>query len=120
MTAATLNLEIECGADFAQTITLKDSEDAPIDITTYSFTSMVKVSAADSDALVSFTVTKAVDQTTGTFTLSLTNAQTAALFAPGDVSSETMTLVYDVVQTVGIVKSRIIQGSITVYPGVTL
>lgn len=120
MTAATLNLEIECGADFAQTVTLKDSSDVAIDITTYSFSSMIKSSAADPDALISFTVTKAVDPLTGTFTLSLTNAQTASLFAPGDFSSETMTLVYDVVQTVGIVKTRIIQGSIAVYPGVTL
>lgn len=120
MTAATLNLEIECGADFAQTITLKDSDNIPINIATYTFTSMVKFSAADPDALVSFTITKAGDTSTGIFTLSLTNAQTTALFAPGDISSETMTLVYDVVQLVGSVKTRIIQGVITVYPGVTL
>lgn len=120
MTAATLDLSIECGADYAQTIILKDNLDAPIDITGYSFASMIKASAADASALLSFTVTPAVDLTTGEFTISLTNAQTASLFAPGDGPSETMSLVYDIVQTVGIVKSRIIQGAITVVPGVTL
>lgn len=120
MTAATLNLEIECGADFAQTITLKDNNNVAINITGYTFASMLKYSANDAAPILSFTITPAANLTTGTFTMSLTDEQTAALFAPGDVPSETLTLVYDVVQTASGVKSRILQGNVTVYPGVTL
>jgi hypothetical protein len=120
MTAATLNLSVECGADYAQKITLKDDTGVAINITGYTFASMIKISAADDSPLLSFTCTPDANPALGTFTLSLTNAQTASLFAPGDGPSETMSLVYDIVQTVGSIKSRIIQGTITVYPGVTL
>lgn len=120
MTAATLDLDIECGADFSQALILKDDTDTPLNLTGYSFASMIKISAADESALTSFTCTVDPNPLLGTVTLSLTNAQTIALFAPGNNPTETTNLVYDLVQTVASVKSRIIQGNITLIPGVTL
>lgn len=119
MTAATLDLTIERNTDFSQSLILQDSEGSPLNLTGYTFTSMIKRAATDTNALISFTCTVPTPAN-GTIILSLTNAQTSALVTTGVDYTAPTNLVYDVVQNVSGVKTRIVQGSISLIPAVTI
>ena len=105
------NLFIDAGADFTTTVTVTDSTGSAVDLTNYTIASQIRKTYEAASATVAFTTTKTA-ATSGQFTLTLTNAQTAAI--PHG------RYVYDAVITSGSsVKTRVVEGIVTVNPRVT-
>lgn len=71
------DIVIDQGSTFSDTITLKNIDDTPFDITNYSVRAQLRRTPAASSS-VDFTCTK-TDAANGVFTMSLTSVQTAAL-----------------------------------------
>jgi len=111
MSAGIYNLSIEQGSSWELQLDVDSSAGNDLNITGYTFASKLAKSHYD-DNPVSMT-SSIVNAATGTFKLSLTPAQTAAL----DASYE---YIYDVEMTdpTGIV-TRLIQGRATISAGVT-
>ena len=107
--AAVQNLYIDQGADFSADIGIYDDFNSPWDLNGYTGESKIKKSYYSSTS-TPFTVT--VNAATATVTLALTAANTSAL-------SEGRYL-YDVVITSAAgTKTRVIEGLVTINPGVT-
>ena len=109
--ATIANLKVDQGADFATTINLNNLDGTAFNLTGYTVASqMAKSYASTTKTTITASIT---DAATGAIQLSLSNTQTAAL-AQGRY-------VYDVevTQTSGNVKTRVIEGQITVFPQVT-
>jgi hypothetical protein len=105
------NIFIDAGADFTTTVTVTDSAGSAVDLTNYTLASQIRKTYESSTATVAFTTTKTA-ATSGQFTLSLNNTQTAAI--PHG------RYVYDAVITSGSsVKTRVVEGIVTVNPRVT-
>ena len=106
--ATIANLKVDQGADFATTINLNNLDGTDFNLTGYTVASQMAKSYASTTKTASIT-----DAATGAIQLSLTNAQTGALTQGR--------YVYDVevTQTSGNVKTRVIEGQITVFPQVT-
>lgn len=102
------NLVIDQGTDYSTSITLTDDDGNVVDLTGYTASSQIRKTPSSSHS-VSFSVL--VSGTQGLVVLSLTDTQTASL-VPGRY-------VYDVLLTSGSLTSRILEGIITVTPGVT-
>lgn len=118
MKAAVVNLIIEQGTDWSQTVKFySDTErKVPCDLT--GLTGRCKI--RDSEGVQVAAPAVAITALTGTVVLSLTNAQTSAIPVEGYSYSETSTYAYDVelVDAAGFV-SRWMNGSVTVSPEVT-
>lgn len=110
MSAGKYNILIEQGATFKKIITLKDANNVPINLSTYSIASYCKAKVTDTVSLFQFTVV-IEDALTGKFSLNLTKTQTEAL--------NFTTAVYDVELTVGSIVSRLLEGSVVLSKGVT-
>ena len=105
------NIFIDQGANFSTTVTIKDSDDAALNLTGYTAIAQLRKTHLSSSA-TSFTVTFASDRTSGQLTLALTSTQTAAMSRGR--------FVYDVVITAsGGTKTRVVEGTATVNPSVS-
>jgi hypothetical protein len=102
------NLVIDQRTDYSTSINLTDDDGNVVDLTGYTANSQIRKTHTSSSS-VSFTTT--VSGTQGLIILSLTDTQTANL-VPGRY-------VYDVLITSGSLTSRILEGIVTVTPGVT-
>ena len=116
MPAATVNLTIEQGATWSQSIQWKtDTPAAAVNLTGYTARMQARRTAASADEAVELTTENgriAITTATGTITLSLTAAVTAGLVAGG--------YVYDLelVSSGGAV-TRLAQGALTISAEVT-
>jgi hypothetical protein len=105
------NVFIDQGAEFSITLTINDSAGDPLDLTNYTAAGQLRKTYT-STAKTDFVVTFDADRTTGKVTLSMTNAVTKLITAGQ--------YVYDVVITASDgAKTRVVEGSGTVSPGVT-
>jgi len=119
MAAGLLDLVIEQGATFGMTITVKDANGTPVNITGYTFRGKIKESAQDASAVEEFTCT-ITDAVNGVFTVGLTAAETAELTATGDTYDEYSGYVYDVEMVdAATLVTRLLNGAVSVSPEVT-
>lgn len=102
------NLVIDQGADYSTTVRLTDDDENVVSLTGYTASAQMRKTYTSSNA-VNFTTT--LGTTTGIVTLALSDTQTANL-TPGRY-------VYDVLLTRNGLTSRIVEGIVTVTPGVT-
>lgn len=103
------NIVVDQGVDYSTDINLTDDDEQVIDLTGYTANSQIRKTFTSSNS-VSFSTS--TSGTTGVVTLSLTANQTGSLTAGR--------YVYDVFLTNGSgVKSRIVEGIVTVTPRVT-
>lgn len=104
-----VNIVIDQGTDFATTVSLTDSDGVQLNLTGMSAASQIRKTFSSSNSTA---FTTALANNNGTLTLSLTNSITSALAAGR--------YVYDVELTdSAAVKSRILEGMVTVTPEVT-
>jgi hypothetical protein len=109
--AAVKNLYIDQGSDFNAQITIYDNNNAPWDLTGYTGNAKIRKSYYSTNS-VNFAVSFPVIRTTGTVILDLTSVQTSSL--------EQGRYLYDVVLTNSSgKKTRVIEGIVTINPGVT-
>ena len=109
--AAVKNLYIDQGADFNAQITIYDDNNAPWNLDGYTGEAKIRKSYYSSTS-VDFTVSFPSIRTTGTVILDLTSAQTSTL--------EHGRYLYDVLLTNSSgKKTRVIEGIVTINPGVT-
>ena len=109
--AAVKNLYIDQGADFNAQITIYDDNNAPWDLEGYTGEAKIRKSYYSSTS-VDFTVSFPVIRTTGIVILDLTSTQTSTM--------EQGRYLYDVVLTNSSgKKTRVIEGIVTINPGVT-
>ncbi len=109
--AAVKNLYVDQGSDFNAQITIYDDNNAPWDLTGYTGQAKIRKSYYSTN-YVSFAVSFAAVRNTGTVILELTSSQTSSL--------EQGRYLYDVVlvNATG-KKTRVIEGIVTINPGVT-
>lgn len=112
MLAAVTNLVVYQGSDFQNTFFVTDDNGVQFDLTDYTGECKIKKHYSTS-GFTSMQVNINPPENSGSVTLSLTNAVTAAM-TPGKY-------VYDVVLTSSFgIKSRVLEGILTVVEGVTL
>ena len=111
--AAVANLSIDQGATFTSDITVKDINGNVFDLTGYTAVAKMAKGYSSTRTRTTMSTTFATDRTTGVLTISLTDAQTAALDAER--------YVYDVeiISSTGTV-TRVLEGIITVRPEVSI
>ena len=111
--AAVANLSIDQGATFTSDITVKDINGNVFDLTGYTAVAKMAKGYSSTRTRTTMSTTFATDRTTGVLTISLTDAQTAALDAER--------YVYDVeiISGTGTV-TRVLEGIITVRPEVSI
>ncbi len=102
------NLIIDQGTDYSTSITLTDDEGSIIALTGYTANAQIRKTYSSSNS-VAFAVT--ISEAAGLVTLALTANQSANM-TPGR-------FVYDVMINSGSVKSRIVEGIVTLTPRVT-
>ena len=103
------NIVIDQGVDYSTNVTLTDEDENVIDLTGYTANSQIRKTFTSSNAV---TFSTSISPASGIVTLSLTANQTSNI-ASGRY-------VYDVFLTNGSgVKSRIVEGIVTVTPRVT-
>lgn len=109
--AAVHNLYIDQGSDFNAQITIYDDNNVPWDLNGYTGSSKIRKSYYSSSS-IDFTVSFAPIRTTGTVILDLSSSVTSTL--------EHGRYLYDIVITnpAG-KKTRVIEGIVTINPGVT-
>tara|TARA_R110000851_G_scaffold303949_1_gene461690 strand:+ start:10354 stop:10683 length:330 start_codon:yes stop_codon:yes gene_type:complete len=104
-----VNIVIDQGTDFATTVSLTNSSGDQLDLTGMSASSQLRKTFSSSNATA---FTTALANNTGSLTMSMNNATTSALSAGR--------YVYDVELTdSSSVKSRILEGMVTITPEVT-
>lgn len=104
-----VNIVIDQGTDFATTVSLTNTAGSQLDLTGMSAASQVRKSFTSSNAVAFVT---ALANNNGTLTLSMNNATTSSMTAGR--------YVYDVELTdASGIKSRILEGMVTVTPEVT-
>jgi hypothetical protein len=109
--AGKANIEVDQGADFETTITVRDTNDVLKDLTNHTGYGQIRKHYTSTTA-VNFTITFENPRTAGQVTLSLTRAQTAAM--------EAGRYVYDVELTdEDDFRTRLVEGILTVLPQVT-
>ena len=107
------NIEIDQSSDYLKEFTAKDDTGTVINLTGSTVTSQVRKSYGTSTVAATFTCA-VVSATAGTFTLALTDVQTA------EGTLERGRHVYDVIVTdAGDDKTRVQEGIAVVSPGVT-
>jgi hypothetical protein len=105
------NIYIDQGSDFTTTLYINDSDGLPLDLTAYSVDAQIRKTYTSTE-YVDFTSSIAIPSGSGQITISLSNIQTSNMISGR--------YVYDVVLTDPTsVKTRVVEGSATVNPGVT-
>jgi hypothetical protein len=108
---AYLELTLDQGTTFQTSISLTNDDQTAINITNYGFAAQIRKSYYSTNPVANLTVTIA-NAATGNVTLSMTSANTANVKAGR--------YLYDLIMTdTGGVKTRVIEGIITVTPQVT-
>jgi hypothetical protein len=107
--ATTKNLVIDQGATFSANIQFLDNSKNPISLTGYSARSQMRRSYSSANA-TTFTA-NITNATTGNVSISLTSSQTANLIAGR--------YIYDIEANIADTIVRIVEGIVTVNPGVT-
>lgn len=108
---AYVELTLDQGTTFETSVALTNDDQTAINITGYQFASQIRKSYYSTNAVASLTVT-VVDAANGNVKLSMTSANTANVKAGR--------YLYDLLMTdTGGVKTRVIEGVITVTPQVT-
>ena len=110
MAAYISNIVIDAGADFNQTFNLENSANAPLDLTGYTATSVLKKHPASLNNTASF-VCSFPDRVQGQLRISLGSTLTTPI-KPGRYS-------YDILLDSGSLKTRVVEGSALVTAGVT-
>lgn len=122
MAAGNLDILIEQGATFERVLTIKNSLDAPIDLTGYVFAGKVRKTVSDKTPAAVFTFT-ILDQgtDTGKVRMVMSSTATAAIPLEKTTSSERVSskFLYDVEMNTGSEVIRLIQGTASVSPEVT-
>lgn len=109
--AAAKNLYIDQGSDFSAQVTIYDDNNNPWNLNGYTGTAKIRKSYYSSTS-VDFTVSFNPTRTTGIVILELSSAQTSSM--------EHGRYLYDVViQNASGKKTRVIEGIVTINPGVT-
>lgn len=108
--AGSLDLEIEQGATFSRTITIKDATDTAIDISSDSFAGQVRSRPQSSVVEANFTFT-ITDGAAGEVTATISATDTAAM--------NTGDFVYDIEWTSGSTVTRLLSGAAVVTPEIT-
>lgn len=108
---AYVELTLDQGTTFETSVALTNDDQTAINITGYTFASQIRKSYYSTNAVANLTVT-VVDAANGNVKLSMTSANTANVKAGR--------YLYDLLMTdTGGVKTRVIEGVITVTPQVT-
>ena len=110
MAAYVSNIVIDQGADFNQTYNLENSANAPLDLTGYTATSVLKKHPQSLLDTATFTCSFP-NRTQGQLKISLGSTITPTL-KPGRYS-------YDILLNSGSLKTRVVEGSALVTAGVT-
>ena len=110
MAAYISNIVIDAGADFNQTYNLENSANAPLDLTGYTATSVLKKHPQSLLETATFTCSFP-NRTLGQLKISLGSSITPNL-KPGRYS-------YDILLNSGSLKTRVVEGSALVTAGVT-
>jgi hypothetical protein len=109
--ASAHNLYIDQGADFNAQIQIFDDNNAPWDLTGYTGQAKIKKSYYSTSS-IDFTISFANDRTSGNIILALSSQQTSQM--------EQGRYLYDVVITnASSKKTRVLEGIVTINPGVT-
>ncbi len=109
--ASAHNLYIDQGADFNAQIQIFDDNNAPWDLTGYTGQAKIKKSYYSTSS-IDFTVSFSNDRTSGNIILELSSQQTSQM--------EQGRYLYDVVITnSSSKKTRVLEGIVTINPGVT-
>ncbi len=109
--AAVKNLYVDQGTDFSVQLTIYDDNNSPWNLTGYTGQAKIRKSYYSSTS-VNFTLSFHAVRTTGVITLELNSSQTSLL--------EQGRYLYDVVITnPSNKKTRVIEGIVTINPGVT-
>ncbi len=109
--AAVKNLYVDQGSDFNAHITIYDDNNAPWNLNGYTGQAKIRKSYYSS-SYVNFTVTFAASRSSGTIVLELSSSQTLSL--------EQGRYLYDVLITDEHgKKTRVLEGIVTINPGVT-
>lgn len=123
MAAGKLNLNIEQGATFFKTFTLKDSLGVEINLTGYTFSGKIR-QRYDAPSVVATFTCAVLNQTSfeGQFTITLTAAETAAI--PVDPSKTVLRDLTEYLYDIEAIKpdstvDRILEGKALVSPEVT-
>jgi hypothetical protein len=112
MLAAVTNLVVYQGSDFQATFFVNNDNGSAFDLTDYTGECLIKKHYTSSSSVV-MNVNINAPENTGSVTLSLTNQVTSAM-TPGKY-------VYDVVVTSSFgIKSRVLEGILTLVEGVTI
>ena len=113
--ASTYNITVDQGATYSLAISYKDSNGAAINLTNYTAAMQLRSDYSSADAVLSLSSPSngiVITGATGLITITITDTQTAALSANA--------FVYDLeITSASNVKTRLIQGSVTVSPEVT-
>lgn len=122
MAAGTYNFTLEQGASFERVLTIRDSLDAPIDLTGFVFSGQIRKKYSDTSVLASFSFT-ILDQgtDTGKVRMSMTAANTALIPVEKAESAEKKLTqyCYDVEMNTGSTVDRILEGVVSISPEVT-
>ena len=109
--AAVHNLYIDQGSDFNAQVAIYDDNNSPWDFTGYTGSAKIRKSYYSSTS-IDFTVSFSSVRTSGTVILELSSAQTSSM--------EHGRYLYDIVISNSInKKTRVIEGIVTINPGVT-
>ena len=123
MSAASVNLKVEQGADFYRKLTIKDSDGLPIDLTDNEFRGHIRKNASDETIMAAFTFSM-LDQSShrGQVEMKLSASETSQLPAAKQTTAKRIIreLAYDVerVSADGSVE-RLMEGCILLSPEVT-
>jgi hypothetical protein len=117
MSAEQLNLDnIEQGASWSQQITL----DPVVDLTGFTGSCKIRQYTSRNYPVLAVPTVTLDTPAAGVFTLSLTADRTSDIPCTGIAFTDKLDLVYDVTFTDGTDVIRVLQGSVSVIPGVTL
>lgn len=122
MAAGKLDFLIEQGASFERTLTIKDSLDAPINLTGYVFSGQIRKKYSDATTVGSFVFT-ILDQVTNTGKVRVTMSPAATSAIPVDkaetAAKRNTVYVYDIEMNTGSKVERLLEGAATISPEVT-
>ncbi len=107
------NLEIYQGATFSLSLTLKDSDSVPIDLTDYNVSGYLKYRYSDVNFLVNLNSTKVAPYGSGVITLTIPATGTATI--PTTIAFYDIEIGHTTSGTI----SKVLRGSAFVYPEVT-
>jgi len=111
MSAININLIVEQGADYDVDFTIRNDDGSPLNLTGYNAASVMRKTYTSTKSYP-FDVTF-IDRLAGEISISMGRTDTASL--------REGRYVYDIVlSSPQSIKTRVIQGNILVYPGVTL